>query len=213
MAKRQYGQFCGLARAADLVGERWALLIVRDLLVRPRRFTDLKRGLPRIPTNVLSNRLKELEGAGVVHRKVLPRPDSSVVYELTEYGADLRDIVLALGRWGARTLGEPGPDDIVTPESLVMALRATFRPDAAADLRAGYELRVGDAVLHALVDHGTLRAEPGPLPAADLSLEAGPAIRAVLAGELTPAEAVATGKVRVTGDAGLFDRFAEVFRI
>src|SRR5437764_13643685 len=101
VAARTYGQFCGLARALELVGERWAMLIVRDLLVGPRRFTDLSRGLPRIPTNILSERLKELEDAGVVHRRVLPRPIGSVVYELTAYGADLEDAVKLLGRWGA----------------------------------------------------------------------------------------------------------------
>src|SRR3981081_3351856 len=94
VTKRAYGQFCGLARAVELLGERWALLVVRDLLVSPKRFTDLRRALPRIPTNVLSDRLRELEDAGVVHRRVLPRPAGSIVYELTEYGEQLEDIVL-----------------------------------------------------------------------------------------------------------------------
>src|ERR1700730_12979598 len=126
MAKRAYGQFCGLARAVELLGERWALLVVRDLLVGPKRFTDLRCGLPRIPTNVLSDRLRELEDAGVVHRRVLPRPAGSIVYELTEYGAQLDDIVLSLGRWGAQRLGEPGPDEIITTDSMIIALRSTF---------------------------------------------------------------------------------------
>src|SRR5438105_14626994 len=104
VAARTYGQFCGLARALELVGERWALLIVRDLLVGPKRFTDLRRGLPRIPTNVLSTRLKELEHNGIVRRRLLPRPASGVVYELTEHGRELEDIVLRLGLWGAATL-------------------------------------------------------------------------------------------------------------
>src|ERR671936_950820 len=112
--RRSYGQFCGLARAVEVVGERWALLIVRDLLVGPKRFTDLRRGLPRIPTNVLAERLRELEYAGVVRRRLLPRPAGSVVYELTPYGQELEEAVLPLGRWGARALGEPRPDEIVT---------------------------------------------------------------------------------------------------
>ena len=99
MSRRAYGQYCGFARALELVGERWALLIVRDLLVGPRRFTDLRHGLPRIPTNVLAERLKELEEAGIVQRRVLPRPQSAVVYELTPYGANLEESVMALGRW------------------------------------------------------------------------------------------------------------------
>src|SRR3981189_2283805 len=97
VAARSYGQYCGLARALELVGERWALLIVRDLLVGPRRFTDLRQGLPRIPTNVLSDRLTELEQSGIIRRRVLPRPSGSVVYELTEYGSRLEDAVLRLG--------------------------------------------------------------------------------------------------------------------
>jgi len=128
-----YGQYCGLARASDVVGERWGLLIVRDLLVRDQRFGDLKRGLPRIPTNVLTSRLKTLEEAGVVERKLLSSPRNTVVYSLTEFGRDLEDIVLALGRWGAKLLGEADPGEIVTPESLVMALRSTYRPEVVGE--------------------------------------------------------------------------------
>jgi DNA-binding HxlR family transcriptional regulator len=103
MARRNYGQSGGLAQALEIIGERWALLIVRDLLEGPRRFTDLRSGLPRIATNVLSARLKQLETAGVVRRRVLPRPDGSVVYELTEYGRELEDVVVSLDRWGTRS--------------------------------------------------------------------------------------------------------------
>jgi DNA-binding HxlR family transcriptional regulator len=210
---RTYGQFCGLARAAEIVGERWALLIVRDLLVGPRRYTDLHRGLPRIPTNILATRLKELEAAGVVRRRALPHPESAVVYELTEYGRELDDIVLRLGRWGARSLVEPRPGEIITTDSMIMALRATFRPDAARGSRVGYELRLGEAVIHARVEDGTVDAGAGPLPGADLVIETGPAIRALMAGEIGPAEAVSNGSVRVTGDATLFARFVDTFRI
>src|SRR3954467_14429661 len=113
MTTKIYGQYCGVARALELVGERWALLIVRDLLVGPKRYTDLRAGLPKIPTNVLATRLKELEQAGLVERRILPRPSGAIVYELTSYGAALEDVVLALGRWGARSLGELRPDEII----------------------------------------------------------------------------------------------------
>ncbi|MEV6868237.1 winged helix-turn-helix transcriptional regulator [Streptosporangium subroseum] len=213
MAGRSYGQFCGLSRALELIGERWALLIVRDLLVGPRRFTDLRRGLPRIPTNILSSRLRELEHAGVVRRRVLPRPAASVVYELTEYGRELDDIVLRLGRWGARTLGEPGPEDIVTSDSLIMALRSGFGAEAARGTRASYELRLGEVVIHARVDDGVLQAGEGSLAGADLVLEAGTELRRLMTGEISPGEAIASGAVRVTGDPALLDRFAEIFHI
>jgi DNA-binding HxlR family transcriptional regulator len=213
VASRSYGQFCGLARALELVGERWALLIVRDLLVGPRRFTDLRQGLPRIPTNVLTDRLKELEQGGVVRRRVLPRPAASVVYELTEYGSQLEEVVMRLGVWGAQSLGDPRPDEIITADSMTMALRSTFRPEAARGLDVRYELRLGEIVLRAHVADGRLSVGEGPLPEADLVIEAGPALRALLAGELSPSEAVASGCVRLSGNAALLDRFAELFRI
>jgi DNA-binding HxlR family transcriptional regulator len=213
MTNRSYGQFCGFARALEVVGERWALLVVRDLVLGPKRFTELRRGLPRIPTNILSARLKELEDAGVLRRRVLPRPAAGVVYELTGYGQELEDIVLRLGLWGARSLGEPRPDDIVTTDSLILALRATFLPEAAGELRAGYQLNLGDVVVHARIDQGGLEVGEGPLARADLVIETGPAIRALLSGELSPGEAVQTGSVRLTGDPDLLTRFVEAFHI
>lgn len=213
MSGRSFGQFCGVARALEVVGERWALLIVRDLLVGPRRFSDLRRGLPRIPTNILTARLKELEQAGVVHRRVLPRPAGSIVYELTDRGRGLEDVVLALGRWGAQDLGEPRPDEVVSADSLVMALRTTFRPAAAAGVRLDVELRLGDIVVHARVADGELAADVGPLPAAELVITTGPALRALLAGELEPAAAVARGDVQISGAPALLVRFTELFRI
>ena len=214
MKTRAYGQYCGFSRALEVVGERWALLIARDLLVGPKRFTDLLRGLPGIPSNILTARLKELEGAGVVRRRVLPRPSKGVVYEMTAYGAELENVVVELGRWGAKTLGDPRPDETVTIDSLVTALRTTFHPEAARGMRAGFELRVGEIVLHALVDDGRVTVAEGALPAADLAIEAGPGIRALMAGELTPEHALEAGVVQIAaGDPALLTRFAEIFRI
>lgn len=213
MNSREYGQYCGLARALELVGERWALLVVRDLLLGPKRFTDLHRGLPRIPTNVLSARLKELEETGVVRRRILPRPASAVVYELTDYGHELEEILLRLGRWGARSLGEPGPEDIVTVDSLRLALQATFQPEAARYLQVSFEVRVGPIVVHARVDDGTLETGEGPLPDADLVVETGPAFKALLAAEISPTEAIDNGSVRLAGPPDLLARFVEIFQI
>lgn len=213
MTKRSYGQFCGLAHALDIVGERWALLIVRDLLVSPRRFTDLHRGLPKIPTNILSARLKELEAHGVVRRRIMPRPDGSIVYELTEYGTDLEEVVMGLGRWGARTLGEQAPGDLTTVDSLIMAMRSSFQPKAARGFDVGFELRYGKIVLHARVEGGQLEAGPGPLADADLIIEGGQQVRALISREISPAEAIADGDVRLTGDPRLLDQFVEIFHI
>jgi DNA-binding HxlR family transcriptional regulator len=213
MTRRDYGQFCGVARALELIGERWALLILRDLILSPKRYTDLRRGLPRIPTNVLATRLKELEAAGVIQRRILPRPEGSVVYELTEYGRELEEIVLQLGRWGARSLGEPKLGDILNQDSLILALQATFRPEAARGLRVSYQLQFGDLVVHAHVDDGELDAAPGALGVPDLVIETEAAIRALMAGEISPREAVESGSVRIEGDIVLLERFVEVFHI
>jgi DNA-binding HxlR family transcriptional regulator len=213
MSARRYGQFCGVTRALEIVGERWALLIIRDLLVSPKRFTDLRQGLPRIPTNILSTRLKELEEAGVVRRRVLPRPSGAVVYELTEYGQELDDVVMALGRRGAQRLGEPGPDDIVTEDSMIMAMRSTFHPEAAIGRNVRYQLNLGTIVIHMDIDNGHLEVASGEGQDRDIVIEAGPAIKALMAGEITPDEALADGSVKVTGDPDLLKQFAETFYI
>ena len=210
---RVYGQYCGFARALEVVGERWALMIVRDLLVGPKRFTDLHRGLAGIPTNVLTARLKELEQAGVIHRRLLPRPTGSIIYELTSYGMELEDVVIRLGRWGAKTLGDPRHEEIITVDSLIMALRSTFRPESARKIRVAYEFRFGDIVIHAVIDGKKIAVAEGPLPSADLIVEAGPALKALMTGEMTPAEAIASGSVKLTGDPALLTRFAEMFQI
>ena len=224
MVARSYGQYCGITTAVELIGERWAMLIVRDLLVGPRRYTDLKQGLPKIPTNILSARLKELQEGGVVRRAPLYR--TGLVYELTPYGRQLEPIMLALGRWGFAQMGEPGPDDIVTADSLTMALRTAFRADAAATLPpADYELHVGSVALRVQVDGESLRiaqlapvAPPvgGTLPAGEpeLVFAAGPGIRHIISGELTPAEAIDQDVLAVvSGDATLLERFAATFHI
>lgn len=197
------------------------MLIVRDLLVGPRRYTDLKQGLPRIPTNILSTRLKELQGGGVVRR--VPLLNCGLVYELTPYGRALEPVILELGRWGFRTMGEPEEGDLVTPDSLTMALRTAFRPDAATD--AEYELHVGEVALHASVHSGELRiaqiAPPAPpvggrLPDGepDAVIVAGPGIRRLIGGEITPAEAIAQDVLAVVrGEESWLDSFAATFHI
>jgi DNA-binding HxlR family transcriptional regulator len=213
MTGRTYGQYCGLAYALDLVGERWALMIVRDLILGPKRFTDLELGLPGVPTNVLSTRLKELEQNGIVRRRVLPHPARSVVYELTEYGQELEDIVLRLGVWGARSLGDPRVADSLTPNALLLALRASFQPRAARKLRAAYEIRVGQIVIGARVNDGHLDLSEGPLPDPGLVIETDHTLRHVMSGETTVDQAVEHGTLRARGDPELLAGFATIFRL
>jgi DNA-binding HxlR family transcriptional regulator len=219
---RSYGQYCGITAAVDLVTERWALLIIRDLLVGPRRYTDLKQGLPKIPTNILSARLKELQEGGMVRR--VPLAHCGLVYELTDYGRELEPIVLALGRWGFRSMGEPKDGDVVTADSLTMALRTAFRPDGASKL--DFQIRVDAAELRAQIRDGELKvvqiAPPAPpvggsLPSSEPELRfatAGPGMRHLIAGAMSPAHAVEQNVVTILkGDLKLLERFTELFRI
>ncbi len=208
MVSRSYDQYCGIARALDLVGERWAMLVVRELVLGPKRFTDLRRGLPGIGTNVLAARLKELESSGVVARRTLPPPAASSVYELTEYGRELEEVVLAFGRWGAKSMGPRSAQQALRSEWLAVALKAFFCPEAAADLRATVEFRFEDGTFLAQIDRGSLLIEPAPENGADLSVRTDPeTLVGFLAGAPVPPAALSP-----QGDLGLLDRLPQVFR-
>ncbi|BDZ44788.1 HxlR family transcriptional regulator [Naasia aerilata] len=199
MATRDYGQYSGVTRALELVGERWALLIVRDLLVGPRRYGELAAGLPRIPSNILAARLKDLQAAGILRRAPRSRV---IVYELTPYGRELEPVVLALGAWGYKALGDPQEQQIITPESMTMDLRSAFRADVAAGLPAtAYAARVGPAELLIRVDGSALDVRPGD-GLVDLAFATGPDIRRLISGELAPEKAIATGVVEVLRGRG-----------
>lgn len=211
---RRFGQYCGVARALELVGERWGLLVVRDLVLGPKRFTELREGLPRIPASILSARLNELEEAGVVRRRILPQLDASVVYELTEYGSELEGVVLQLGLWGARSLGEPAADEIFTLDTAILSLYTTFRPERARNVRVSYRLHYGPKiVLHVVVDDEVLKVSEGSYADADLVLHAYGSVKPLFAQEITPSEALADGLIHVEGDPRLLDLFVELFHI
>jgi DNA-binding HxlR family transcriptional regulator len=212
MTKRSYGQFCGISRALEAIGERWALLIIRDLLVAPKSIVGLQAGLPRIPADILAARLRDFERVSIVRRQPAAVGEP-VVYELTEYGQQLEEPILQLGRWGAQMLGNPRPEEIITTDSMVMALRGTFHPAAARGVRATYELRVGDVVVHAQVDDGEVRAAAGPFPGADLILAPGMWLRGLLAGEVDPDDVIADGLFELVGDTALLRPFTEIFYI
>src|SRR3954465_3719515 len=153
-SRRSYGDACGIARALDVVGERWALLVVRELLLGPKRFTDVRAGLPHVSPDVLAQRLRELEAAGIVRRGKLPPPAGSRIYELTERGQELEPVVLELGRWGSK---EPfPPDSELGPDAAVLALKTMFDPARAAGLDETYELRFGELPYRLRVAGGRL---------------------------------------------------------
>jgi DNA-binding HxlR family transcriptional regulator len=167
VAKR-YDQYCPIAHALDLVGERWALLIVRELTEGPKRYTDLAAHLPRIGSNILASRLKDLEECGVVSKRRLPPPAASRIYELTPYGHGLRPVIRELALWGLRSLGPPGGSDELYPGWLLNALDVVFAPVAPS---GAFEFHVGEEVA-SLVD-GEVR--PGPVEQPDVTVTTDPA--------------------------------------
>jgi DNA-binding HxlR family transcriptional regulator/putative sterol carrier protein len=203
---RTYGEHCAVARALDVVGERWALLVVRELLLGPKRYTDLRAGLPKAKPSVLSHRLRELEDAGVVRRRKLAPPAGAWVYELTEDGRDLEPIVVALGHWGRRVPTRPGA--VHGSDSLVLALRSRFDPDAAHDLGGRYELRLADDRYRIEVSDGRITAQRGELEAPDAVIETDPeTLGAVLLGDRKLERALDSGDLRLEGDRELAARF------
>lgn len=213
MTNQHYGQFCGLARAAEIVGQRWTLLILRDLAVSPRRYSDLASGLPGIPTNTLASRLKELEEAGVVRRAV-PAGERSLIYELTPRGEELRPALDALGLWGAGGMRTPREGEVVTTASIIAALRvAAGSGSVPKEWDTAFTVRVADVEVHVLMRDGAVEVGEGPAAAADLVITAGPQIRDILAGELDVQTAIDTGAVHLEGDASLFPRFADSLRV
>jgi DNA-binding HxlR family transcriptional regulator len=203
--KRTYGDPCGVARALDVVGERWALLIVRELLLGPKRFTDLRAGLPHLGPDVLSQRLRELEAAGVLRRGKLPPPAASRVYELTDRGLELEPVVLALGRWGS---SEPLPptDAELGTDAFIVALKTMFQPDGSAGPDGRLELRIGDDAFSVSIADGQLEVARGrsESPAAVIEGDVG-ALREVL---WRGADA---SLIKIEGDRELAARFLELF--
>jgi DNA-binding HxlR family transcriptional regulator len=194
---RTYGDRCGIARALDAVGERWALLVVRELLLGPKRFTDLRAGLPHVGPDVLAQRLRELTAAGIVRRATLPPPAASQVYELTPRGAELEPVVLALGRWGSAAPVPAGAR--IGADAFVLALKALCAPDGAGGV---YELRLGDQTFTVTPDG----ARRGAAEAPDVVLEGDPG---ALAGWLWHERPLAGATV--TGAPAAVARFRRLF--
>jgi DNA-binding HxlR family transcriptional regulator len=197
---RSYGDSCGMAHGLDLVGERWALLVVRELLFGPQRFTDLRAGLPGASANVLSQRLRELEEAGVVRRRKLAPPAASQVYELTDWGRELEPILLALGCWAVRSpLLEP--DGTISTVSAVLTLRTFFNPEGGVPWKASYELRFGDEQFSVDVDGDRIEVARGHATAPDATIATDPkTFTALITGGIGMAEAMDSKRLTVSGD-------------
>jgi DNA-binding HxlR family transcriptional regulator len=209
--RRTYGDGCAIAHGLDLVGERWALLVVRELLLGPKRFTDLKKGLPNASPNVISERLRELERAGVVERDKLPPPAGSRVYKLTDWGSGLEDTVVSLGRWAARSPSQPREAPIGA-DSVALALRARFDPDFAKGLRASYELRLGEDSFRVEVSDHQLALARGGVDQPDATIDSDPGtLAAVLWNERPLGDAQRAGDLKIDGDQAAVERLVRLF--
>jgi DNA-binding HxlR family transcriptional regulator len=211
MAMRTYGDGCGIAHALDLVGERWALLVVRELLLGPKRFTDLRDGLPKSSPNVLAQRLRELEHASIIQRRKLPPPAGSWIYELTDWGRQLKPIVISLGTWAIRSPSFPRGAPVGN-DSVILALNTFFDGDAAGDLDARYELRMGENVFDVRVADRRIEVDRGAADDPDAIIETDTATFSALIWDGRDlADALRTGEIAIEGDHDAVTRFLALF--
>ncbi len=212
MKNRSYNQYCGLAYALDIVGERWTLLIVRELIAGPRRFKDLVDGLPDISTNLLTVRLKNLEQRGIVSRRVLLPPAGSTVYELTALGRALENSVLELGKWGSQFV-PPSMEgaNVLHLGSYALTLKTFFRSEEAQGVNETYELHVDNEVLQVQIMDGELQVKQGEALRPDALFHTDmPSYLGLLTGQLKPDDALSSGLIRIEGDPGALSRFLKL---
>jgi DNA-binding HxlR family transcriptional regulator len=211
--ERSYGQICPIARSLDVLGERWTLLLVRELLLGPKRFTDLLAALPAMGTNRLGKRLRRLETAGAIAKRTLPPPSGARVYELTPSGERLRPAVYCLGAWGAEL---PLPEDVdpatARAELIALGLSGTSPPELSAEIYETYEFHVANECFHVVAAHGVVTTRSGAAPGApDLRVECDlPTFFALVTGASTPSQAMGQPGVSVRGGRPLLARAMRV---
>ena len=212
MPGHRYHQYCALARALDVVGDRWTLLIVRELVPGPRRFTDLVDGLPGISRKLLTERLRELEGDGIVARKELPPPAARQVYELTDEGRDLATAMVPLLGWGARRLGDRRSGESFRGRWAAVGLAALADREAAKGVSETYQYLVGGSAFHFTVDDGSIQLHDGRAedPAVTLTTDAD-TWADIMAGRTTESSAASTGALTVAGDRQAAKRQGKIF--
>jgi DNA-binding HxlR family transcriptional regulator len=208
---RRYGQYCPVARSLDVLGERWTLLIVRNLLMGPQRYTDLREGLPGIATDLLTARLRTLEEAGYVQRRKLPRPAPATVYELTDSGRQIGRVVIELARLGIERLGPPTADENIRPSAVVLSFRASFHPDAD-DSDAIYQLELDGEPFTVTIRDQRITTARGHAELPRCTITTGARTLAqLLSGVSDPETAITTGELRLTGDRTELNRFLATF--
>lgn len=199
LSPKSYDQYCAVAKALDLVGERWTLLVVRELLSGPKRYTDLMDGIPGIATDMLAARLKTLEEAELVERRTLPPPAGSTIYELTPAGRRLEPVVRELAKFGFRFIGEPKGEEFRV-QWLALPLRMMFRPHEAMGPPLVVQFETDRGAMHVRIENGAMEAIVGPADAPDVVIKADKQTLAAIVGRReAEKEAMASGRLRTTG--------------
>ncbi|HEV7507867.1 MAG TPA: winged helix-turn-helix transcriptional regulator [Thermoanaerobaculia bacterium] len=209
--RRSYDDGCATAHALDVIGERWGLLIARELMLGPKRFTDLRTGLPGISPNVLTQRLEELEQASVVRRRKLPPPAGAWVYELTDWGLELEPVLMALGRWAVRSPALPQGAHL-SVDALILSFRTMFNAQAAEGFEASLELRLGENRFHARIADGRMELNRGSAnqPAAVIESDSD-TLAALAYGGRKLSDALRAGDLKIEGDRSVVERFLTLF--
>ncbi len=212
MARNRYQQYCALARTLDVAGDRWTLLIVRELAPGPRRFTDLLDGLPGVSRNLLTERLRGLERDGIVARRELEPPAARQVYELTGDGRDLAEAMGPLIAWGVRRLGERKPTESFRARWPAVGMAGLANREAAKDVRESYQYVVGDSAFHFTVDDGSIELHDGRAQDPAVTVTTDEETWADIAsGKITTSSAAATGALSIAGDPQAVKRLRKIF--
>jgi DNA-binding HxlR family transcriptional regulator len=212
MTSRTYNQYCGLAYALDKVGERWTILIIRELVAGPRRYKDLIAGLPGISTNLLATRLKSLEEDGLLQRRVLPPPAGSTVYKLTPLGLGLEEALIELGKWGSQFVPLSAEDAaLLNVGSYALTLKTFFRPELAQDVEETYELHIDNEVMQVRISGGEIEVEQGTAvnPTTIFHTDIATYLQ-LLQRQMQPVEAISAGRIQIEGDPNVLERFLEL---
>jgi DNA-binding HxlR family transcriptional regulator/putative sterol carrier protein len=212
MPQHRYQQYCALARALDVAGDRWTLLIVRELVPGPRRFTDLIDGLPGISRKLLTERLRDLERDGIIARKELPPPAARQVYELTEDGRDLGTAMAPLIAWGARRIGKRKSGESFRARWPAVGMAGLADREAAKGVSERYQYLIGDSAFHFTVDDGSIQLHDGRAenPAVVLATDE-ETWADIASGQIAASSAAATGALTITGDPQAAKRLRKIF--
>jgi len=213
ITRRSYDDACATAHALDLIGERWAMLVMRELMMGPRRFSDLRAALPGISANVLTQRLEGLEVAGIVRKRRLPPPAAAQIYELTEWGLEAEPILLSLGKWAVRS-PRHDPTLPLSAVGLMLSFRAKFDPARAKGVEVSVSFRFGEEVFSVGVHKGVLTSERGEADRPDVTVAGSPAaVAGLVYGKAPLKEWEKQGSLAVTGDRAALKRFADIYEM